>query len=130
METKIISKKKELPPVDCNDDEMMVKLKLRPSFLEINKQVFVKTQEEKDLISKLKKSQGLSSTKSIFRRIHRTPYHRLIVHVYNEKKDNKFHTTFNYICREHEIKDIIELFHSKQTITKVRYAGKEINYEK
>jgi len=42
-------------PVDTMDDDMMVRAGIRPPKIEIDREVFIKTPEEKALLKKLKK---------------------------------------------------------------------------
>lgn len=136
MEVKT-KKKKELSPIDCSNDEMMVGLGIRPPHIDLNKNVFVKTKDEKELVKKLRRIQGLSTANSIHRDIHRKPKCSLVVYLKNgkhpqecKKEDHKFKNKYVYTCAEHEISTIMEAFHPKDTIVKLTFNGKEIRYER
>ena len=137
MNTNIILKKRKQrnicggemkSPVDCSDNEMMVREGLRPSLFELNKMHFYKTRSEKEEVNRLKRIQSLFSGKPVFNDIYHKPIGRLIVHLKNDQHLKDFHTTFNYECKEHEVKEILSVFHDKQIVTSVKFNGREINH--
>lgn len=113
-------------PIICDDDVMMVTEDLRPPSLEIDRLIFQKTMEEKEKVNRYKRVQALFSDRSSFRDIHRKPNGRLIIHLKNEDKLKNFKTTYNYICKEHEIKTVLETLHDGDIITSIKFNGKEI----
>jgi len=114
------------PPVNCKDNVMMIREGLRPPRFIINKDVFAQSAEQKELVKTLKRTTHLSTERSVFRDIHRKPQGCLIVHVKNKHKLPKFKTTHNYKCAEHEVRDLLNVFHEKQLVTKVMFNGKEV----
>ena len=113
-------------PVNCEDDKLMVDLGIRPPLFELNRMHFYKTKAEKEEVKKLKRIQHLSDNKTGFNNIHRKPVGRLVVHIKNDQHTKDFHTTANYKCRSHEVKNLLSIFHDKQIVTSVKFNGKEI----
>jgi len=125
--------KKELSPIDCEDNARMISLGLRPPLFEINRSVFRKTSEEQKKLNVLKRTIKLSSDKGMFRDIHRKPIGCLIVHIKPKDRVNKvdgkmpkIQNTFNYKCAEHEIIDIMSTFHQGANIIIKKFNGRTI----
>lgn len=112
-------------PVNCSDPEMMIREGIHPPKIRIDFNQFKKTEGEKILLKKYRRTQGLSSGKSVHIK-NGSPKGRLILHIVNEKKLNNFKTTYNYKCKESEISSIKDVFHSNDKISKVKFSRRGI----
>lgn len=114
------------PPVDCSNPYQMIQEGIHPPQLKIDRTVFVKTPAEKKKLADMKKTCGMIARKSLFLNRRIQPKDRLIIHLVNVDKKKDFKNTFNYECKEHEVRDILSALHDKDKIKSVKFNGKEI----
>jgi len=111
------------PSINCSDTEEMIRIGIHPPKLRIDFNQFKKTDSEKELVKKYRRTQRLSSGKTVHI-CSCSPKGRLVLHIVNEKKLNTFKTTYNYKCKESEISSIKDVFHSDDMINNVKFSMK------
>lgn len=115
-------------PIDCGDDNYMVQEMLRPPKFEINRNVFRKDSSERKKLEQMKaKTGGLSSN----RNPHRNTGDReipgvLFVQVRNDNHEKYFKTTHTYITKKVDVNNVIDVFHEKDIITKLKFKGRSL----
>lgn len=114
------------PPVDCSNPYQMIQEGIHPPHLKIDKAVFVKTSAEREKLSSMKSTCGMIARNAAFLNRRIQPKGRLIIHLINVDKKKDFKNTFNYECKEYEVRDILSALHSKDKIKSVKFNGKEI----
>lgn len=118
-------------PVECDNDDYMVQELLRPPKFELNQNVFRKSLADKrDFKEKKAKSGGLTSD----RNPHRNSGDRqipgtLFIQIKNVNHEKYFNTTHTYTIKEVDVKDVVNTFHEKDIITKIKFKGKDLQYE-
>lgn len=119
---------KQHPPIDVSNQEEMVIAGLHPKPLLINKTLFVKTNNERIILKRIKTNKqpsNITFTNKFPEKSSETPK-SLIVYVKNDKKQKDFKTTHHFICKFGEIPYIIrDLSNSRLIITKMSFNKKE-----
>ena len=114
------------PPIDCTDALTMIREGIHPPYLKLDKSVFVKSPSDREKVSDMKRTCGMIARKSAFTSKRNLPKGRLIVHLVNTDKKKDFKTTYNYICKEYEITDVLSALHEKDKVKSIKFNGREI----
>ena len=112
-------------PVNCKNDRIMVREGLRPPKFYLNRQLFVKSKEERTLLKRIKYKKKFEGSKPLDTN---RPLcnNKLSVHLINFKKQKDFKTTYSFYCTENEVWPIINNFFNRKSIKSIRYKEKKI----
>ena len=110
-------------PLRCDDDAFMVRECIRKPILSLNSEMFIKSDEEKHDLSKMRKICTEPQGKSIcIKESFEYAPLKLVVYCANPKKLIDLKTTHSFQCFKSEIEDILsDLRDEKYVIKKVYY---------
>ena len=107
-------------PIDAEDDDLMVALKLRNPKIIKHPELFAKTSYEKSELKRLKSNSPRTSQGSFPREKYEVVEGKLTIYLVNTKKDPRFRTTHSVKCYRNEISDVLEPFR-KSGLTVSKY---------
>lgn len=116
--------------IDCSDDAMMVRIGMRPPLVERREKKALTDRERLEIQVAKSSSRGLSGKSIVFDKSKRfDSIGRLTVHVLNLRKEKDFRTTHSCMCKSSEILEYISDFLNGETVSKVYYSGKKVDFK-